>query len=54
MLGLGVFDRDELWEETDRHRGRRGVRQLRLHRPDRVISAARQIARPKCASFHRQ
>lgn len=29
MLGLGVFSKDELWEEAQRHRGLRGVGQLR-------------------------
>lgn len=33
MLGLGVFDKEELWAETDRYRGMRGVRQLRTFVP---------------------
>jgi hypothetical protein len=33
MLGLGVFDKDELWAETDRFRGMRGVVQLRAFVP---------------------
>src|ERR1700712_594550 len=33
MLGLGVFTKDELWNETDRFRGMRGVIQLRKFAP---------------------
>jgi hypothetical protein len=33
MLRLGGFDRDELWAETVRFRGMRGVRQLRAFAP---------------------
>lgn len=33
MLRLGGFDRDELWDEAQRHRGMRGVRQLRAFVP---------------------
>ncbi len=33
MLGLYVFDKNELWAETDRCRGMRGVRQLRAFVP---------------------
>ena len=33
MLGLGAFDKDELWAETDRYRGMRGVIQLRAFVP---------------------
>ncbi len=33
MLGLRVFDKEELWEETDRFRGMRGVIQLRAFVP---------------------
>jgi hypothetical protein len=48
MLGLNIFDKEELWAATDRFRGMRGVRQLRAFAPladPRSESPAESITR---------
>ena len=53
MLRLGAFDAEELWAETERFRGMRGVRQLRAFAPlaDRPRRVARRSRSPGFAGW---